>query len=55
MRFLIATALVLIMSASASHIDDENGELSGLKWDEIVIRTYKNCNLDLLPEVIFSC
>ena len=37
--------------AAASHIDDAGGELTNLKFDQVVFRLKKDCSLDRQPEV----
>ena len=47
---LLSVAAYLSMSA-ASHIDDTDGELSKLEWDQVIFRLKKDCSMDRLPEL----
>ena len=50
--YLLLTILSLTMFVGASHIDDVNGELTNLKFDQVIFRLKKDCSLDRQPEVI---
>ena len=41
----------IVSMAAASHIDDASGELTNLKFDQVVFRLKKDCSLDRQPEV----
>ena len=52
----LSSSLITILSlavclAAATHIDNENGELSNLKFDQVIFRLKKDCSLDRQPEV----
>ena len=48
MLFVLAAFAGMV---ACSHIDDAEGELTKLKFDQVIFRLKKDCSLDRQPEV----
>ena len=48
------TLVTLFALTFASHLDDDLGQLTNFKYDEVVMKTFKDCSLDQTPGVHFS-
>ena len=48
----LLTIAILLITASASHIDNLNNELTAFTFDKVNFRLQKDCSLDKIPDVI---
>ena len=50
-KLYVSIAFLLSFALCGTHIDDINGELSSFTFDKVTLTTFKDCNLDKMPDL----